>query len=49
MDRITKSLLDEFAKDSELTRLVEDKQFEHFATYLTAGRFLAAVDVDAAE
>ena len=40
MDRITKSLLDEFAKDNDLTRLSEDKQFEHFATFLTAGRFL---------
>ena len=40
MDRITKSLLDEFSKENEFTRIPEDKQFEHFATYLTAGRFL---------
>ena len=40
MDRITRSLLDEFAKDNELLRLPEDKQFEHFATFLTVGRFL---------
>lgn len=40
MDRITKSLLDEFAKENDFNRLPEDKQFEHFAIYLTAGRFL---------
>src|SRR6266487_962550 len=41
MDRITKSLLDEFARDYEVTRLPEDEQFEHFASLLAVGRFLS--------
>src|SRR6266581_8803698 len=41
MDRITKSLLDEFTREHDLIKLPEDKQFEHFASYLTAGRFLS--------
>lgn len=41
MDRITKSLLDEFSREHDLVKLPEDKQFEHFASYLTAGRFLS--------
>lgn len=41
MDRITKSLLDAFASETDLLHLPEDKQFEHFASYLTANRFLA--------
>jgi hypothetical protein len=34
MDRITKSLLDEFVKEQNLEALPEDKQFEHFACFL---------------
>jgi len=35
MDRITGGLLAEFAKEFEINSLSEDKQFEHFATYVT--------------
>jgi hypothetical protein len=35
MDRITNGLLGEFSKEFELTSLAEDKQFEHFSTYVT--------------
>jgi hypothetical protein len=38
MDRITKSLLDEFAKEHDLGKSPEDKQFEHFAAFLTISR-----------
>jgi hypothetical protein len=38
MDRITKSLLDEFSRDHGLGRLQEDDRFEHFATYVTVHR-----------
>lgn len=38
VDRITKSLLDEFSKDFGLQRLDEDDRFEHFATYVTVHR-----------
>jgi len=38
MDRITKSLLDEFAAEHGVARMPEDKQFEHFAAYLTISR-----------
>ena len=41
MDRITKSLLSEFIVEQSLTALPEDKQFEHFAAFLTIGRSLA--------
>src|SRR6266849_159522 len=41
MDRITKSLLEEFSREHDLPKLSEDKQFEHFASYLTAGRSLS--------
>lgn len=41
MDRITKSLLDEFVHEQGLTGLAEDQQFEHFAAFLTIGRSLA--------
>lgn len=41
MDRITKSLLDEFCREHGLTLLPEDKQFEHFSAYLTLSRFLS--------
>jgi hypothetical protein len=40
VDRITKSLLDEFSKDTGLTALPEDKRFEHFASYLVGSRHL---------
>lgn len=35
MDRITKSLLNEFVSDNGLESLSEDKAFEHLAAYLT--------------
>src|SRR5713226_3403510 len=41
MDRITKSLLDEFSREHDLLKLPEDKRFEHFSCYLTVGRFLS--------
>ncbi len=34
MDRITESLLREFASEHGLTALTESKQFEHFASFL---------------
>jgi hypothetical protein len=33
MDKITKSLLESFSNDNELTNLAEDKQFEHFVNF----------------
>jgi len=41
MDRISKSLLEEFCVEHELSRLPEDKQFEHLAGYLTVRRHYA--------
>ena len=38
MDRITKSLLDEFSREAQIAGLQEDKRFEHFAAYLAVGR-----------
>jgi hypothetical protein len=38
MDRITKSLLDEFSRDYGLSSLNEDDRFEHFASYVTVHR-----------
>jgi hypothetical protein len=40
MDRITKSLLDEFSADAGISRFEEDVRFERFASYLTIGRHL---------
>jgi hypothetical protein len=39
MDRITKSLLDEFCREHGLTNLTEDRQFEHFSAYIALNRF----------
>lgn len=41
MDRITTSLLAEFSSEQDLTSTPEDKQFEHFAAFLTIGRSLS--------
>lgn len=41
MDRITKSLLDEFSSEAGLGHLAEDARFEHFASYLNIGRHLS--------
>lgn len=38
MDKITKSLLEEFSKEHGLSSLAEDKQFEHLASYLAVSR-----------
>lgn len=38
MDRITKSLLDEFSRDYGLGDLSEDDRFEHLASYVTVHR-----------
>ena len=38
MDRITASLLSEFSRDHGLESLSEDKQFEHFTSYLAVSR-----------
>lgn len=40
MDRITKSLLEEFTKDHNLSSGPEDRRFEHFASYLSLSRHL---------
>jgi hypothetical protein len=34
MDRISKSLLEEFTADHGIEKLPEEKQFEHFAAFL---------------
>jgi hypothetical protein len=45
MDRITQSLLSEFTAEQNLASQPEDKQFEHFAAFLTVGRSLSeAID-----
>jgi hypothetical protein len=41
MDRITQALLGEFSKEHSLHKLPEEKQFEHFACFLTVSRFLS--------
>lgn len=41
MDLITKSLLAEFTTEQNLSALPEDKQFEHFAAFLTISSSLA--------
>jgi hypothetical protein len=38
VDRITKSLLDEFSRDYGLDSLDEDDRFEHFASFVTVHR-----------
>jgi hypothetical protein len=40
MDRITKSLLEEFSRESQIEKLPEDSRFEHFTSFLTIGRHL---------
>lgn len=40
MDRITKSLLDEFSRDVGIAGLAEDGRFEHFATFLAVSRYI---------
>lgn len=41
MDRITKSLLDEFSREEGISRLAEDKRFEHFSTFLAVSNYHA--------
>ena len=41
MDRITKSLLDQFVTDNHLSSLPEDRAFEHFCGYLATGKHYA--------
>lgn len=41
MDRITKSLLDEFTRDSGISALPENERFEHFPSYLNVGRHVS--------
>ncbi|MFZ1942035.1 MAG: hypothetical protein WAU43_00355 [Acidobacteriaceae bacterium] len=38
MDKITKSLLDEFSSEHDLAALQQDEQFEHLAAFLTVHR-----------
>ena len=38
MDRVTKSLLDEFSYEHDFAQMGEDKQFEHLAAFLTVSR-----------
>ena len=40
MDRITKSLLDEFSTEAAIAGLSEEDRFEHFATFLAVSRHL---------
>ncbi len=40
MDRITRSLLDEFSAEAQIATLAEDSRFEHFTSFLTVGRHL---------
>jgi len=40
MDRITKSLLEEFSGEAQISALPEDSRFEHFTSYLAIGRHL---------
>lgn len=40
MDRITKSLLDEFCREADIPLHPEDRAFEHFTSFLTIGRYL---------
>ncbi len=35
MDRVTEAFISEFITEHELSRLSPDKQFEHFAAYVT--------------
>ncbi|MBP2660590.1 MAG: hypothetical protein H6Q69_3622 [Firmicutes bacterium] len=42
MDRITKSLLDEFVNDNSLGTLTEEKAFEHFSSYLAVSSHYTA-------
>lgn len=39
MDRITKSLLDEFSTDAGIASLPEEERFEHFSSFLTVSRY----------
>jgi hypothetical protein len=48
MDRITKSLLEEFSREQGYQKVSEDKQFEHFASALTIGRSISE-DFDTSE
>jgi hypothetical protein len=41
MDRITKSLLDEFSQEAGISDLQEEKQFEHFTAFLSVSRYLS--------
>ena len=41
MDRITKSLLQQFVADNHLEALPEDRAFEHFCGYLSTGKHYA--------
>ncbi|MDP9191994.1 MAG: AIPR family protein [Acidobacteriota bacterium] len=47
MDRISKSLLEEFATEHGLEKLPEDKQFEHFAAFLAVtSHAVETIDTD---
>jgi AIPR protein len=38
VDRVSESLLNEFSTERGITRLGEDKRFEHFVSFITVGR-----------
>lgn len=38
MDRVSESMMNEFAGERDLSGLSEDKRFEHFVTFITVGR-----------
>ena len=49
MDRITESFLRQFAEDNELTALPQDRQFEHFASYVTTLRHYNGEAIDTSD
>lgn len=49
MDRITESFLRQFAEDNEITGLPQDRQFEHFASYVTMRRHYNGEAVDTSD
>jgi len=38
MDRVSESMMNEFAGERELIGLPEDDRFEHFVSFITVGR-----------
>jgi hypothetical protein len=49
MDRITQSFLDDFVREHELEGVEQDKQFEHFASFITTRRHYNGDTFDTAD